>query len=379
MDNDSLVLKLKVIQLLPALNAGGVERGTIEVAGELSRRGHQAVVVSAGGRLLDELEENGAEHICLDIGKKSPASLLLVKKLRGLFQRSNANIIHARSRMPTWLAYLAWRKMDEDSRPRFITSVHGPYSANAYSKIMTRGERVIAISDFIREYISTNYRDVDMHKVSVIPRGIHPELYPRGYKPAQKWLEQWHKQYPQLLNACVITLPARITRWKGQEDFINIIGNLNKMNVEVYGVIAGGVETRRRSFQDELTNLVQARGLDKKIIFTGHRNDLREVMSVSNLIMSLARSPEAFGRTALEALGLGVPVIAYDHGGASEVLKNIFPTGLVPALDQAAATNRALEFILHPPKLIKDNPFTLNRMLDSTLGLYEELAATQTT
>lgn len=368
-------MKLKVIQLLPALNAGGVERGTIEVAGELSRRGHQAVVISAGGRLLNELAENGAEHICLDIGKKSPDSLLLVKKLRTLFQHSGANIIHARSRMPAWLAYLAWRKMDEATRPRFVTSVHGPYSVNTYSKIMTQGERVIAISDFIREYISTNFSDVNMDKVSVIPRGIHADSYPRDYKPSKKWLQQWHKQYPQLANACVITLPARITRWKGQEDFINIIANLNQLNLEVYGVIAGGVEARRRSFQEELTGLVQAKKLEKKIIFTGHRNDLREVMSASSLVMSLARTPEAFGRTALEALGLGVPVIAYDHGGAGEVLNNIFPQGLVSALDQAAATKRAQEFILNPPEVTKDNPFTLKRMLDSTLSLYNELAA----
>ena len=366
-------MKLKVIQLLPALNAGGVERGTIEVARELTRRGNQAVVISAGGRLLDELLACDVEHISLDVGLKSPSALLLVKKLRAFFEQSNANIIHARSRMPAWLAYLAWRKMDEVSRPRFVTSVHGPYSVNAYSKIMMRGERVIAISDFIREYICTNYSDVDMGKVSVIPRGIHPDSYSRDYKPAQNWLQQWHKEYPQLTNASVITLPARITRWKGQEDFINIISNLNQMNIDVYGVIAGGVETRRRSFQEKLTAMVRARGLEKKIIFTGHRSDLRDVMSASNLIMSLARTPEAFGRTALESLGLGVPVIAYDHGGASEVLNSIFPQGLVPALDQAAATKRAQEFILNPPRVMKDNPFTLKRMLDSTLSLYDEL------
>lgn len=362
--------------MLPALNAGGVEKGTIEVAKELSRQGHRAVVISAGGRLLEELVENDIEHLHLNIGKKSPTSIFLIKKLRTFFQDSGANIIHARSRMPAWLAYLAWRKMNEASRPRFVTSVHGPYRVNAYSKIMTRGEHVIAISDFIHEYISTNYSDVDMNKVSVIPRGIHADDYPHNYKPSKKWLQQWHKQYPQLAKACVITLPARITRWKGQEDFINIIGSLNQLNLEVYGVIVGDVEAKRRSFQKELITLVQTKRLEKKIIFTGHRNDLREVMSASNLIMSLARIPEAFGRTALEALGLGIPVIAYDHGGASEVLNSIFPQGLVPALDQAAATKKAQEFIMSPPGVINNNPFTLEQMLKSTLSLYDELTTT---
>ncbi len=367
-------MKLTVVQTLPALDAGGVERGTVEVAAELVRRGHRCIVISAGGQMVAELTRAGGEHLALPIGKKSLSSLLLTKKLRTVLQDSGANILHARSRLPAWISYLAWRQMDIGARPHFITSVHGPYSVNRYSKIMMQGERVIAISDFIQHYIRKYYADVDMNKVSVIPRGINPIKFPYHYKPPQSWLREWQQQYPQPNNRFIITLPGRLTRWKGQLDFINVIAKLRQSNIDVHGIIAGGAEPKRRRYLDELKTLVSSRSMDEYITFTGHRNDLKEVMSISRLVMSLSREPEAFGRTALEALGLGVPVIAYDHGGAREILKEIFPQGLVPALNIDAAVSRAQDFHRSLPLVPNHMPFTLERMLESTINLYQDLS-----
>jgi glycosyltransferase involved in cell wall biosynthesis len=368
-------LKLSVIQTVPALDAGGVERGTIEVAGELVQRGHRAIVISAGGRMVEKLTALGAEHIDLPVGRKSPTTLLFVKKLREIIKASGVNILHARSRLPAWISYLAWRTTDESFRPSFVTSVHGPYSVNRYSKIMMRGERVIAISDFIQHYISDNYSDVDMGKVSVIPRGINPLNFPYRYSPSKKWLQHWHEQQPQLAGSLIITLPARITRWKGQLDFVRIIDELRKANINAHGIIAGGVERKSEAYFDELKSFILSSGVDQHITLTGHRDDLREVMSISNLVLSVSREPEAFGRTSLEALALGIPVIAYDHGGASEVLNRIFSQGLVPALDIDAAVRRAIEFLRSPPQVPDNNPFTLSSMLDSTLNVYQDLAS----
>ncbi len=368
-------MRLTVIQTLPALQSGGVERGTIEVAGELVRRGHRAIVISAGGQLVKNLIAAGGEHITLPIGNKALSGLLLVRKLIDIIKSSQADVLHARSRFPAWISYLAWSFLNEKTRPCFVTSVHGPYSVNQYSKIMTRGERVIAISEFIQHYIAENYSGVDMDKVTVVPRGISPESFPYNFTPSPSWLQNWQDKYPQLRNSFVITLPARITRWKGQEDFISVIAKLKQANIDVHGFIVGGVEPRRRAYQHELESLVISKGLEKHISFTGHRNDLREVMSVSSLVMSLSREAEAFGRTSLEALGLGVPVIAYDHGGASEVLNKIFPQGLVAPLDVEAAAMRALEFHDTIPIVPNNNPFTLQHMLDSTLRLYQEITS----
>src|SRR5690242_2595123 len=122
--------RLTVIQTLPALNTGGVERGTLEVAAELVKRGHRSIVVSAGGELLEELVHNGSEHIALSVGNKSLLTLRHIPLLRRILGESGATIVHARSRLPAWISYLAWKGMDPASRPRFVTSVHGPYSVN---------------------------------------------------------------------------------------------------------------------------------------------------------------------------------------------------------------------------------------------------------
>ncbi len=366
-------MKLNVIQTLPALNSGGVERGTIEIAEELVNRGHRAIVVSAGGSMVSELNSVGAEHVCLPIGRKSPASLLSILKLRRLLLTSRPHILHARSRLPAWISYLAWSTLNTDDRPALVTSVHGPYSVNRYSKIMLRGERVIAISEFIQRYIQINYPEVDQTKVRLIYRGINPEKFPYAYKPSNEWLSKWEKENPATANSLLITLPARITRWKGQEDFIRLIKTLKRDGLNVHGLIVGGSDARRESFRKELVNLARDSGVSSFISFLGHRNDLKEIMSVSDLILSLSREPEAFGRTSLEALSLGKPVVAYDHGGASEVLREIFPAGLVPALDLNAVVEKVTAFSVSMPPVPDTHTFTLQNMLDATIAVYEEL------
>ena len=365
-------MSLTVIQALPALESGGVERGTVEVARELVSRGHRSIVISAGGRLTEQLQQEGSEHIGLPIGKKSPFTFRHVSHLRKIFMENRADIIHSRSRLPAWISWLAWKGTPHATRPRFVTTVHGPYSVNAYSKIMTRGERVIAISDFIKDYILSNYPETDPERITVIPRGVSPKEFPHGFKPRADWTENWNEKFAFLQQKFIVTLPARVTRWKGQGDFISIIAQLKTEGVPVHGLIAGGVEPKRDRFFQELKGQANKNGLSKDISFLGQRNDLREVMAISNVVLSLAREPEAFGRTALEALSLGVPVVAYDHGGAHEVLEAGFPLGLSPPLDISAAVAKIKTFYENMPPVPEQNTFTLERMLDNTMRLYEE-------
>lgn len=367
-------MSLTVVQLLPALDAGGVERGTLEVARELVRRGHRAIVVSRGGQLVPALEQAGAEHVALDIGRKSPLVLGTIGTLRRLLESARADIVHARSRLPAWIGLLTLRGMPAADRPRFMTTVHGPYSVNMYSGIMLRGERVIAISDFIRGYILRNYPRAAPSRVRTIHRGVDPAEFPRGYRPDAGWLSAWNAQFPQLRDQPLVTLPGRVTRWKGHADFIRLVQRLRERGVPVHGLIAGGAEPRRAAFLRELRDQVRASGLDRAITFTGARADLREIMAISRVVLSLANEPEAFGRTALEALCLGVPVVAFDHGGASEVLRAMLPQGLVAPADITAAADRVQAFLAQPPAVTAANPFTLERMLEATLAVYGELA-----
>ena len=365
-------MRRTVLQILPALEAGGVERGTLEVAAELARRDYRSIVVSGGGRLAPELLAGGSEHITLPVGKKSLTSLGLIPKLTGLFRREEPAIIHARSRLPAWLAWLARRGLG-DHRPAFVTTVHGPYSVNAYSRIMTRGERVIAISGYIRDYILKNYPAVDAENITLIHRGVSRRKYPHDFKPAPAWREQWERAHPELRGRFILTLPARITRWKGHEDFIRIIGQTIQAGLNAHGLIAGAAARGKRAYLGELQAKIRRAGLDRHITFLGHCDDMREVMSISDIVLSLARTPEAFGRTALEALALGVPVIAYDHGGAAEVLGAVFPEGRARPLDIDHAVALIQSFHNTRPRVKAQNPFTLKAMLDKTLAIYDSL------
>ncbi len=361
---------MSVVQLLPALDSGGVERGTLEIAKALVKHGHRSIVISAGGGLVDELLRSGSEHIQLDIGRKSLLSLRHIPFLRKYFSENNIDIVHARSRLPAWLTYLAWGKMDQTSRPKFITTVHGHYSVNRYSEVMTKGQSIIATSSFILKYITDNYPYVDKKKIILIHRGVSKTEFPFAFQPDGNWLKTWRKQYPIISDKFVLTMPARVTRRKGHEDFLSILTHLKQQNIPVHGLIAGGAHRRKTAYLKELKKKVRALGLEKEITFLGHRNDIKEIMSISDIVLSLAKEPEAFGRTALESLCLGTPVIAYNHGGAAEVLAEMYPQGCIEPNNITAASDKIISFYTNLVPVLDKNFFTLDKMLNDTLSLY---------
>ncbi|MBX3443023.1 MAG: glycosyltransferase family 4 protein [Planctomyces sp.] len=365
--------KLTVLQALPALDFGGVERGTVELGRELVRRGCRSLVISAGGRLVDRLVREGSEHIAWTIGAKTPWTFRYVSQLRRLLREEQVDILHMRSRMPAWVCWLAWSKMPPGQRPRLISTVHGPYSVNRYSSVMTRGETVIAISRSIVEYLNRNYPGLPSDRIRLIHRGVDPAEYPRGCRPDAAWLKAWHTEYPELAGRSLLTLPARVTRWKGQEDFLQVIAELQSQGRNVHGLIVGGCDPRRAAFVSEIRQKAVVMGIKDRITLTGHRGDLKEIMAVSDVVLSLSREPEAFGRAALEALCLGRPVVAYDHGGVSEQLAAMLPEGAVPVGNVRAAAARAAAWLDRPPVVGAENPFTLQNMLDATIRVYQDL------
>jgi glycosyltransferase involved in cell wall biosynthesis len=363
-----------VLQVLPALQGGGVERGTLDVAAELVRRGHRSLVLSAGGRLLPELLAAGSEHICWPLGRKSLTSLRYVLQLRHLLKTANVDIVHARSRLPAWITWLAWSSMDPVTRPRFITTIHGLYSVNAYSAVMMKGEQLIAVSDAAREYVLKNYPAVDPARLHVIHRGVDPALYPRGFTPRAAWRADWQRRYPQLQERYVITLPGRVGPRKGVFDFIVMLAKLKQAGHAVHGLIVGEIARRHRKLAGQVAAAAQTAGVANAITCTGFREDVREIMSVSDVVVSLSRQPEAYGRTVNEALSLGVPVAGYDHGGVGEQLAAHFPAGRVPLGDRTAMAGCLAGWMTTPPSMTNVRPHTLDAMLDETLDLYHEMA-----
>ncbi len=368
--------KLTVMQLLPALESGGVERGTLEIARGLVKAGHRSLVVSGGGQLVSRLVGQGSEHISLPVGHKSLWSLRLVYGLRRLMVNEKVDIVHARSRFPAWLAWLAWRGLPAEHRPAFVTTVHGLYSVGRYSRIMTRGERVIAVSGSARRYITDNYPQTNAAHIRVIERGIDPEVYPFGFRPGESWISRWYREFPFLLERQVLTLPGRITRLKGHMDFLHMLARLVEDGLPVYGLIVGAEDKHHAAYAEELQRSVQKLGLAGLVTFTGHRMDLRDILAMSNLVFSLSNKPESFGRTVCEALSLGVPVVGYDQGGVGETLARVYPQGRVPAGDIEALTASARKLLEQPRPVDPASFASVQDMVDSTLEVYHELVST---
>lgn len=365
-----------ILQLLPDLDSGGVERGTLEIARELVRRGHRSLVMSNGGRLVAQLEREGSTHIQSPIGKKSPLTVWQVGKLRRLLRDESVDLVHARSRVPAWVSWLAWRSLPDAVRPRFVTTVHGLYSPGAYSRIMTRGEVVIAVSRTIEAYIRNNYPDVSMSKVKRIVRGVDPAEFPHDFQPTAEFRTTFAEQFPQTVGRKLLTLPGRITRLKGHADFVELMGRLKQRGIDVHGLIVGGEDPRKAQYGAEIRELIRAQGLENDITLTGHRSDIREVLSLSHASLSLSSKPESFGRTVLESLSLGVPVIGYAHGGVGEVLGDLFPPGAVPLGDLNRLTDAAAELLSGPRITVPEfSSYRLATMQDDEVSLYEDLIA----
>ena len=363
-------MALNILQVLPALSEGGVERGTLEIAEHLIRKGHRSMVVSAGGQLVEDLVGRGSEHIEWSIGKKSPFSVRWIPRMRRMLERERIDLVHARSRLPAWITWLALRGIPRDRRPRWVTTVHGFYSVNPYSAIMTRGERVIAVSRAIRDYIERSYSQVDVNRIQVIHRGIDPERFPYNFEPAPHWRATWSQRYPELAKKLVIVIAGRLSRIKGHEDFLYVLAHLVKRGLPVHGLVVGN-DQRKSDYVKALKKT--ARDRDLPITFCGFRSDITEIYATANLVLSLSSKPESFGRSVLEPLSLGVPVIGYDQGGVGEILQTMFPEGRVIPGDVSAVTEKACEFIENPPQVSQVNPYPLHLMQERTLTLYEEL------
>lgn len=366
---------MKVMQLLPELNSGGVERGTLEIARALVSQGHQSLVVSNGGRLVGALEAEGSQHLSLPIHKKSLSSLWQIRPLRRLILQHRPDILHVRSRVPAWLTHFALRGIPAQQRPHLISTVHGFYSINRYSAIMTRAEKVIAVSDSVVDYITTHYPQCPPEDIVRIYRGIDPQAFPHAYQPPPQWFHQTFIDFPQLENQFILCLPGRITRLKGHETLIELMQHLQQHAPHVHAVVVGGADDKKAAYLDELENSIKAKGLTDKITFVGHRADIREWLAFSDVVLSLSKQAETFGRTALEALSLGTPVVGWNRGGVAEILSRLYPQGLIDVDDQHRLQQAVEQQIAQPHSIAPVNEFSLKQMCDQTLALYQQLFA----
>lgn len=364
---------MKVMQLLPELNSGGVERGTLEIARALVAEGHESLVVSNGGRLVAQLEAEGSTHLTLAIHKKALSSLWQIRPLRQLIEQHQPDIVHVRSRVPAWLTHFALKGIPAARRPHLISTVHGFYSINRYSQIMTQAEKVIAVSDSVVKYITDNYKNCPAQDIVRIYRGIDPVAFPHGYQPSVQWLNQTFKDFPELENKFLLCLPGRITRLKGHETLIGLVEKLQQQYPNLHAIVVGGADPKKAAYLKEMQDTIQGKGLTDKITFVGHRSDIREWLAFSDVVLSLSNQAETFGRTALEALSVGTPVIGWNRGGVAEILSQLYPQGLIAVDDHAALFNAVKNHLDEPQQVKPVTTFSLKEMCDQTLHLYKQV------
>jgi glycosyltransferase involved in cell wall biosynthesis len=359
---------MKILQILPELNIGGVERGVCDLSKALVEQGHQSFVISNGGKLESSLVASGGKHISMPVHIKRFKTLKLAKELYEVILDVNPDIIHVRSRMPAWVTYHALKKF-KNNKPVHVSTFHGLYSFPIYSKVMANVDHIISISNTVEDYIKTTYKVPD-EKITVIPRGC--DLSEFNQEPLdQSWKDEWYKEFPQTLNKKIIMLPARITKWKGVDDFINLINLIN--DESIHAIVVGPVSKSKQKFFKKLQSKVQKLNLETKITFCGSRSDIVNVYKFADIVYNLSKTPEPFGRTTIEAASVGTKIMGWDHGGTKEILSELFPDGLVKLEDIQALKEKTLELLSDDDKKPKPNTFTSERMINSTLEVYRSL------
>ncbi|GLS25876.1 glycosyltransferase family 4 protein [Marinibactrum halimedae] len=379
---------MKVLQVLPELNSGGVERGTVEFARHLVKTGHESLVMSAGGKLVPTLEQQGSQHLTFPVHKKSLLSLRHVLPLRRLIKSIKPDIIHVRSRLPAWLIYLAIGKFPRNQRPGIVSTFHGLYSTNRYSAVMGKADKVIAISDCVKEYITHFYPSVPASDITVVHRGVDTETFQANQEPPTEWREAFYQSFPVLEGKPLIIMPGRLSRWKGQTAFIDLIHRLKSSGQSCHGIIIGGTTPGKDHFKEELLSKIQTLNLSDDITLLGHRNDIEHLFREASLVCNLSLRPEPFGRTVIEALAVGCPVLAFDMGGPAESLRYSLPTGLISVTRKDAnprteieitdsilerLTQTAIQLLTSPPNFTLDSQFTLDTQARKTLEVYQSV------
>ena len=330
-----------ILQVLPALRSGGVERGTLEIAEAQIAAGFRAIVASAGGEMVPALEALGAKHITLPLTAKSPWAMWRnAAALAALARAEGVALIHARSRAPAWSALIAARRLGLP----FVTTYHGAYNEGfpgkrLYNSVMARGDRVIAISHFIADLIRARH-GVAESRLRVIPRGVDPRCFDPALVSAER-LAALRAAWGVPEGQPIIMLPARVTRWKGQMVLVEAMAQLPG---DALALLVGDA-AERPAFQAELQARIAGLGLQDRVRLVGHATDMPAALMLADVVVHASTDAEAFGRTVIEAQAMARPVIASDLGAPRETVAEGITGWRTPPGDAAAlaeALSRAL-------------------------------------
>lgn len=370
-----------ILQVVPALVSGGVERGTIEIARHLKESGYNSLVISAGGPMLEMLLKHNITHIKLNVASKNPLVIWRNAKLISkVITEYQVDLVHARSRAPAWSCYMAAKACGT----KFITTCHGIYNISGplkryYNSIMTKGEQIIAVSDFVKQYILTNYA-AEQSRIQVIHRGVNHQYFNSANLTLEK-LQKFRDKYNIRDQVPVILLPSRMTEWKGH---MVLIKALNKIKHLDFCCLMVGDLSKHPNFTNRVQNLIKQTKLQSKIQIFGHELNMLGLYGIADLVLSTSIAPEAFGRTIIEGQSMGKLVISTNIGGAAETIldqstgfhvqvnnpddladKIAYCLSILGSNHAQIITNQARQSVIEH--------FSLDQMLHKTLSLYQQI------
>ncbi len=369
-----------IMQVLPNLGTGGAEQGCVDITAELTQAGATALVVSNGGPRIHDIARAGGTHIQMPVHSKNPLVMMQnVGKLKKLIQQYNVDIVHARSRAPAWSCFRACR----GTAAKFMTTCHAPYNFDngakkLYNSSIARGERVIAVSRYLADYLQENYR-LNHKRVRVIHRGLALEkFHPTAVTPER--LIRLTKEWRVPDGASIIMLPGRLTRWKGYHVLIDAIAKLGRK--DIFCVLIGA-DQGNTGYRLELEEAIRDNGLEGHVRITDRCDDMPAAYMLATVVISASTDPEGFGRVPIEAQAMGRPIIATDHGGARETIIRGETGWLIPPSDAQALSRAITEALSLDPTQRAilatramahiANNFTKEKMGDETLNVYAEL------
>ncbi|WP_419769415.1 MAG: glycosyltransferase family 4 protein [Candidatus Marinarcus sp.] len=360
---------MRVVQLIPELNEGGVERGVVELNREFIKLGIDNIIISKGGRLVADILQDKGTFIPFDVCSKNIITFIpRVLRLRKILKELKPDIVHVRSRVPAWLIY--WAK--KDLNIKVVSTVHGFNSVGFYSSIMTKANAVICVSNSIKEYIQKHY-NISSNKITVIPRGIDIELFNPNNIDIN-FTEKFRDTFA-LKDKLIVSSVGRITQLKDYETLIKAIAIIKKDIENVVGLIVGGVRSDKENYLNSLKNLIKELNLEENIIFVGSQTKIAEIYKLSDVVVSSSKKPESFGRAVAEAIVMNTPVIATNHGGVKDIIlenENGFFFEVGNEYELANNILKAKKLSFDGYNYISHN-FYLGNMVNKTLEVYKNV------
>ena len=375
-----------ILQIIPSLESGGVERGTIDIAKSLKKQNFIPIVISSGGILTYDLKEAKITHFELNVKTKNPFTIFFnIKKIENIINENKVDIVHVRSRAPMWSAYYACKK----TQTKLVSTIHGTYSLDflffknfslkkIYNSMMFKADSIIVVSNYIKNYLLRNYQENFADQIQIIQRGVDLQYFNRD-KVSKNRIIDLIKKWNLPEDKKIIIMPARFTSWKGHEFLIEALA---KVKNDFFCVMVGS-DHGHKKYRKKIEQKIVKENLAGKIRIVGACRDMPATYQLAHFVVAPSVRPEAFGRIAIEAQASSKIIVATKIGGALETIIDEQTGFLIEPFDTeslAKSIDRILEmskeetekFGVAGRKNVEEN-FSNDLMCQKTIEVYKSL------